>query len=103
MSKSVVAIALTLIALAFVPAEALAYPISVAEAQRCGHWQTGANGVQICAWCEYGRRRAEHSTQVRARASAKRHSSPVAEAALLSLRTPTIFRSLLANPNWQTR
>jgi hypothetical protein len=54
MSKSVVAIALTLIALAFVPAEALAYPVSVADAQKCGHWHTGANGAQICAYCEYG-------------------------------------------------
>jgi len=54
MSKSVVLIALTLTALAFVPTEALAYPISVAQAQKCGHWHTGANGAQICAWCEFG-------------------------------------------------
>ncbi len=47
MSKSVVVIALTLIALAFVPAEALAYPISVADAQKCGHWHTGSNRAQI--------------------------------------------------------
>ena len=36
MSKSVVAIALSLTALAFVPTEALAYPISTAQAQQCG-------------------------------------------------------------------
>ena len=54
MSKSVVAIALTLTALAFVPAEALARPISVAEAQKCGHWRIGAKGALICAYCEYG-------------------------------------------------
>ena len=57
MSKSVVAIALTLTALAFVPTEALAYPISMAEAQKCGHWQTGDKGAQTCAWCEYRPRR----------------------------------------------
>jgi hypothetical protein len=34
MCKSVVLIALTLTAVAFVPTEALAYPISVAEAQK---------------------------------------------------------------------
>ena len=57
MSKSAVLIALTLTALAFVPTEALAYPISTAEAQKCGHWQPGANGAITCAWCEYGPRR----------------------------------------------
>ena len=54
MSKSVVAIALTLTALAFVPAEALAYPISVAQAQQCGHWRPVSGGGSTCAWCEYG-------------------------------------------------
>ena len=62
MSKSVVAIALTLIALAFVPAEALAYPISATDASaKCGHWHTGANGAQICTYCEWwGKRTACH-------------------------------------------
>jgi hypothetical protein len=58
MSKSVVAVALTLIALAFVPAEALAYPISVSEAQRCTHWQGGfPSGTITCAYCEFRGRR----------------------------------------------
>jgi hypothetical protein len=57
MSKSVVLIALTLTAVAFVPTEALAYPISVAEAQKCGHWHTTPTGASTCAWCEKTSRR----------------------------------------------
>ena len=61
MSKSVVLIALTLTALAFVPTEALAYPISTAQAQQCGHWQRTPTGAQTCAWCEkIGRRSVCH-------------------------------------------
>jgi hypothetical protein len=62
MSKSAVAIVLTLIALAFAPAEALAYPISVADAQKCGgHWHTTATGAQVCIYCEWwGKRTACH-------------------------------------------
>ena len=57
MSKSDVLIALTLTALAFVPTEALAYPISVSQAQQCTQWQSGANGAITCAYCEFGPRR----------------------------------------------
>jgi hypothetical protein len=57
MSKSVVLMAMTLTALAFVATEVLAYPISGTEAQKCGHWQAGANGALTCAGCEFGPRR----------------------------------------------
>ena len=54
MSKSVVAIALSLTALAFAPTGALARPISVAEAQQCTHWQSGfPAGTITCAYCEF--------------------------------------------------
>ena len=54
MSKFVVAIALSLAALAFVPTEAVAYPISVEQAQQCTYWQSGfPPGTVTCAYCEF--------------------------------------------------
>ncbi len=54
MSKSLVLIALTLAAIAFLPAEVSARPISVGEAQNnCqGEWRVNPNGTAVCAWCE---------------------------------------------------